>query len=269
MARLDYRAYHTGSTVTVDVSQDAPDENSQAAVSASDGPATDSQPLIGEWLSPPEAEQRLGISERTLYRRIARGRLRKRTLDDGRTEIWVSVPATDAGSHAPSVEYGRGAANADYSTDSDRQQPSERALALMDRFNAALARQVEPLVRELADTRRQLVELAEQTGRLTERTEHLVAERDELLTRIAQLEREVADSRATVSVGQGRVSEIGHMPDMPTGAAVNDSQRMSAVATDARSPTLSGITSGGPADGLSVGVAPERSEAKRPWWRFW
>src|SRR5919199_4644578 len=110
-------------------------ENGAPAAIPDIPPDIDRQTLVGEWLSPPEAEQRLRISERTLYRRIASGRLRKRTLDDGRIEIWVSVPATDSDSQTPGVENGHSTSTPDYLTDSDRQQTSERALALMDRFN--------------------------------------------------------------------------------------------------------------------------------------
>jgi hypothetical protein len=265
---------HTGSTMTVDVSHHLIDENGEAPDTLLEVTVSDShagkQRVVGEWLGPPEAEQRLGISERTLYRRIAAGRLKKRVLDDGRIEVWVSVPVTDADSHQAPSQNGHSATDGGFMTDSDRQHTSERALALMDRFNAALARQVEPLVQELADTRRQLVELAEQTGRLTERTEHLIAERDELLRRVDHLERELADSRVSATVGQTTAVESGHDPDAVLHVSVTDSHQPLASSGQ---PTPSEIASSEPTATLMVEVAQESATNShahsRPWWRFW
>src|SRR3954454_8631179 len=43
----------------------------------------------GEWVSTNQALVQLGISERTLFRRLAAGKYRRRTLDDGRIQIWL------------------------------------------------------------------------------------------------------------------------------------------------------------------------------------
>jgi hypothetical protein len=120
-----------------------------------------------QWLPPRDAQQQLGISERTLFRRIARGQLQRRHRADGQVEVCVPItrPST------PDAE-----------TVSDRQEADiERGLVLVDRFGQALAQQVTPLLQELTDTRRQLVTLAQENGRLQ-------AERDQLAARVAALE---------------------------------------------------------------------------------
>jgi|SRR5215471_16142060 len=53
----------------------------------------------GEWLPPVEACARLGISERTLWRRVDAGRFEKRVIR-GRAEIWVPVAGTPSVSQA-------------------------------------------------------------------------------------------------------------------------------------------------------------------------
>lgn len=232
-------------------------ENGAPAAITDIPPDSDSQTLVGEWLGPPEAEQRLGISERTLYRRIASGRLKKRTLEDGRIEVWVSGPLTDTDRHEHPDENGHWPVTGDQPPDSDRQVTSERALALMDRFNAALARQVEPLVRELADTRRQLVALAEQTGRLSERTEHLVqaqeqllAERDQLRSRVQDLERQLADSHVTDADRQERAGKNGQLLTTSLAVADSDSQATAEAAALVEASSV---------------INPPR----RHWWAFW
>jgi regulator of replication initiation timing len=244
-------------------------ENSAPTAISDMPPDTDRQTVVGEWLGPPEAEQRLGISERTLYRRIASGRLKKRALDDGRIEVWVSGPLTDADRHEHADENGQEPVIGGGATDGDRQATSERALALMDRFNAALARQVEPLVQELADTRRQLVALAEQTGRLSERTEHLIQaqeqlliERDQLRARLHDLERQLTDSRMTDTDRQKRVIENGQLTIVPSTAADTDSQ----VTTTAETLQLRHTAS----QAATAPVEPSSgSVPRRPWWMFW
>ena len=126
----------------------------------------------GPWLSPREAQQALGISERTLFRRIARGQYQRRHRGDS---VEVCVPA--ARPSAPDTE----TVNARHVAE------AERGLAVVDRFNHALAAHVAPLIAELATTRQQLVTLAQENGRLQ-------AERDQLAVRVAALE-----ERATVS----------------------------------------------------------------------
>src|SRR5918911_5012329 len=92
-------------------------ENGQATATAQRVTATDRHELVGEWLSPREAQVRLGISERTLYRRIGRGQLRKHDLDDGRIEVWVTVSSTDTDGHDFGRENGHRADTAPDLTD--------------------------------------------------------------------------------------------------------------------------------------------------------
>jgi predicted DNA-binding transcriptional regulator AlpA len=56
-----------------------------------------SEPERGEWVDLPTASLRLGISERSIYRRITRGTLTRRTGIHGRVEVWLpaSIPVSD------------------------------------------------------------------------------------------------------------------------------------------------------------------------------
>jgi predicted DNA-binding protein (UPF0251 family) len=51
--------------------------------------------VSGEWLSPPAAADRLGMSERTLWRLVKQGRYQKRTVNR-RAEILVPATVTGA-----------------------------------------------------------------------------------------------------------------------------------------------------------------------------
>lgn len=53
-------------------------------------------PEIGEWLSIRDAAARLGITERTVFRKLNKGTLKKQQLADGSLQIFVSGPAADA-----------------------------------------------------------------------------------------------------------------------------------------------------------------------------
>jgi hypothetical protein len=117
----------------------------------------------GVWLSPREAQAALRIGERTLFRRIQRGHLQRRQRSDGRVEVWV--PGARPSTTVPE-------------TDTDGQAPTDqatRALAVVDRLNAAVAQQVTPLLAELATTREELVRLARENGQLQERVAALEA----------------------------------------------------------------------------------------------
>ena len=127
----------------------------------------------GAWLSPRDAQVLLGISERTLWRRLARGQYEKRPREGGLVEIWVPTARPSMTEPAPV---------------SDRQtqeESFERGLVLVDRFGQALAQQVAPLLQELAATREQLVDLAQENGRLS-------AENSALAARVAELEQRPA-----------------------------------------------------------------------------
>jgi hypothetical protein len=117
----------------------------------------------GVWLSPREAQAALGIGERTLFRRIQRGHLQRHQRADGRVEVWV--PSARPSPTVPE-------------TDTDGQTPTDqaaRALAVVDRLNAAVAQQVTPLLAELATARQELVQLARENGQLQERVTALEA----------------------------------------------------------------------------------------------
>jgi hypothetical protein len=133
-----------------------------ATVAGSDA---DRQDAAGEWLDSRSAMLRLGIAERTLHRRVARGELRKRSRADGRLEVWV-----------PSVEHRRAS---DAVTDPDRQaEQAERALALVERVNLAVGQQVAPLLDLVERQQGTIREQAEELGRLRQRLADLEARPD-------------------------------------------------------------------------------------------
>lgn len=114
----------------------------------------------GAWVSPREAQQVLGIGERTLFRRIARGQVQRRQRSDGRIEVWVPDPR-------PSTTVPE--------TVIDGPEAAERTLVVVDRLNTAVAQQVGPLLAELANSRQELVQLARENGQLRERVATLEA----------------------------------------------------------------------------------------------
>ena len=111
----------------------------------------------GVWLPLRDAAARLGLSERTLHRRIRTGKLKKRATLSGRLEVWVPGP-TDAPASVgrPSVADGL----------SDADGRAERQLAAIERFNAAVSQQVGPLVDLVERQQRTIAEQAEELGRL-------------------------------------------------------------------------------------------------------
>lgn len=132
--------------------------------------AAENRGAAGIWLSAQEAMMRLQVSERTLFRRIARGSLQKRTRADGRIEVWVTTPLTvgdpilmdEPPSPEPDPEpLPRVAAD-----------ESERALLLVERFGELMGRQMDPLLREMAVMRQELRDLAEENGRLKAQLEY-------------------------------------------------------------------------------------------------
>ena len=106
----------------------------------------------GEWLTIQDAARQLSVSERTVYRRADRGQLQRRTLTDGRVEVFVPLTVPTEVSDAVS--------------DTDSQ---ERAVLLVDRVSAAVSRQLESLIVELAASRDRIEVLARENGTLSER----------------------------------------------------------------------------------------------------
>lgn len=163
----------------------------------SDVEVLESDELVGEWLSPREAQARLQISERTLWRRVSQGKLRRRQVD-GQVRVLVmtgdgrrrSVGSGDGRWQADdsqrwASENGQVADTGQDDSQRDGQAEVERALALVDRFDEVVGRQIQPLLEELGRTRQQLVELASTNGRLGERVEHLEGELTILRTHTA------------------------------------------------------------------------------------
>jgi hypothetical protein len=123
---------------------------------ADDSQRHDADTQAGEWAALPDAMRRLSVSQRTLFRRIARGQLQRRTGPSGRVEVWV--PLTD------------GSAASDDSQRQDGQaEQIERGLALIERFNVAVREQVAPLVLMVKEQQAINSAQAEELGRLRER----------------------------------------------------------------------------------------------------
>lgn len=117
---------------------------------------TDGQEQAGEWFSPSVAAARLGISQRTLDRRIAAGKLRRRVRPNGNTQVWL--PVADSASVADR--------SADRMADDGSQDQAERALALVERVNLAVTQQVQPLIELVERQQRTIADQAEELGTL-------------------------------------------------------------------------------------------------------
>jgi hypothetical protein len=151
----------------------------------------------GEWLDMRAAQHRLGVSERTLHRRIATGKLRRRTRLDGRLEVWL-----------PSAP---GPTLSDDMTDSVGTANHERQLAIVERFGETIRGLVEPLQRDLSEARGQVERLARENGELSERTRSMEA-------RIAELEARLEPPAATADVtdrASDSVSQTAEAPSVP------------------------------------------------------
>lgn len=159
----------------------------------------DNQPA-GVWLDLRAAQHRLGVSERTLHRRIATGKLRRRTRLDGRLEVWL--PA------AP------GPTLSDEMTDSVSTTDHERQLVIVERFGETIRGLVEPLQRDLAEARGQVERLARENGELSERTRHMEARVAELEARL--LASETSGAKSDTS---DRASDtVSHLPEASSGS---------------------------------------------------
>jgi hypothetical protein len=142
-----------------------PDDSHAGADSgvAPDASGQPAEPDAGEWLPVPEALRRLGIAERTLYRRLSRGYTQKRTGLGGRLEVWVAqTPATGA---TPDT------------SGHQQEEQAGRALALVERFNLAVNQQVAPLLAMLNDRDATIRDQAEELGRLRQQVQDLEARR--------------------------------------------------------------------------------------------
>lgn len=158
---------------------------------------TVSQAPSGRWVSPNQAAAQLGISERTLFRRLASGKLRRRTLDDGRIEVCLPLTGdrrttdtvadtvsvngshvSDSDGHTSWVEYGHVGHVGSTPSDSDSQADSRmsdtdrqsQALVLFEQFNTAVALQVREALAPVERERDRLLQVsldqAERIGRL-------------------------------------------------------------------------------------------------------
>jgi hypothetical protein len=111
----------------------------------------------GEWISRRGAMRRLGISDRTLFRWAAQGKLTTRKRGDGQLEVWI--PLTEGDDTGTAMAEGE----------------TERALALVDRLGELVARQTAPLVAEVSRLARENGELQERNAQLTQRIAELEA----------------------------------------------------------------------------------------------
>ena len=115
----------------------------------------------GDWLPPSEAASRLGVSERTLWRRVDAGRLNKR-LVRGRAEILIPRSETDG---APETD-----------------------LAVPDAPDHPARGDSELMLAILGELREQRGSDGQTIVRLAERVGQLQAENEALTARLAHLE---------------------------------------------------------------------------------
>jgi hypothetical protein len=155
----------------------------------------------GEWRSIQDAARHLSVSERTVYRRADRGQLRRRTLPDGRVEVFV--PATTP------------ADTSDATSDNDSH---ERAALLVDRVSVAVSRQLETLTIELTASRERIEALARENGTLGERLARVTEERDTARAELAELRFALAAPRSPVEA-PGAPEPPDPTPGPPTESA--------------------------------------------------
>jgi hypothetical protein len=128
-----------------------------------DTDSTEQPAAAGEWLDTRAAYTRLGISERTLYRRIASRRYLKRDKGNGTIEVWIPADEPQVGP--------------DSVIDTDGQAQAERSLALVERVNLAVSHQVGPLLELVRDQQERLGELERENGRLQAELAAVTADR--------------------------------------------------------------------------------------------
>ena len=140
------------------------------------GPSSDHQAEPGAWQTLREAQRRLGLSESTLRRRIASGKLPRRLRPDGRLEVFLPLTADLV---APSEPLAAGP------------DQLERQLELLDKFGEMLRGLLEPLQHDLREARALVERLALENGML-------IRENALLKERLAALEQ-----RLTAPPGDG------------------------------------------------------------------
>jgi hypothetical protein len=126
---------------------------------------------VGEWLDLRSAAARLHVSERTLYRRMVAGKLRRRETMNGRPEVWLPDGAS------PTLS--------DEKSDTVRPPEQERQITLLERFGETVRSLVEPLQRDLSEARGQVERLARENGELASDIRHLRARLAELEVRLS------------------------------------------------------------------------------------
>ena len=147
-------APYTGATMTVTVQT----------------PTAEEQP--GQWFSIKVAADRLSVSERTVSRWLTRGKLRRRYREDGHVEVWVSLATTDT--------------DADVCRDDGPDiDGHERSLQLLERVDAVLTRQQQPLVDRIDALVERVEAVARENGQLAERNTALTRELDTVRTATA------------------------------------------------------------------------------------
>jgi hypothetical protein len=171
----------------------------------------DSQQTPGEWLAPSVAAARLGVSQRTLDRRIASGKVTRRIRPNGTTQVWLPLSAV------PTVT--------DEMAANDGQEQAERALALVERVNLAVNEQVRPLIDLVERQQAQLLEQAAELGRL--RSENAVL----------QARQTMADEMAATLQAQAPKEEPKHAVDRTGFGGVNQGSQRSPQASPVDQPT--------------------------------
>ncbi len=134
-------------------------------------PMAEEQP--GQWLSIKVAADRLSVSERTVSRWLTRGKLRRRYREDGHVEVWVPLATTDTDTDTCR----------DDGPDSDGH---ERSLQLLERVDAVLTRQQQPLLERIDALAERVEVIARENGQLVERNAVLTRELDIVRTASAR-----------------------------------------------------------------------------------
>jgi hypothetical protein len=118
----------------------------------------------GEWLAPPLAAIRLDISERTLWRRVDAGKLRKRIVS-GRAQVYVPLSGA-----APATEESR--ENTEETSEIAHVTPDRQsdvlALALIQEFQARREKDAATITSLTETVTRQAEEIGRLTGELNE-----------------------------------------------------------------------------------------------------
>ena len=125
----------------------------------------------GRWLSIKVAASELSVSERTVSRWIARGKLRRRHREDGHVEVWIPQAEPDMWDDS----------GQDSRPDSDGH---ERSLQLLERVDAVLTRQQLPLLERIDSLAERVESVARENGQLVEKNAVLARELDAVRTEL-------------------------------------------------------------------------------------